>query len=76
MIPDVDVELPARLADWAALHGIPRPCVDAALDYRRDHANDLDFDRMKALVLLAQGEFEAGCALGYADRSDENGEPI
>jgi len=64
MIPDSDVELPARLADWGTLYGIPRPCVEAALDYRRDHANDLDFDRMKALVLLAQGEYEAGQVLG------------
>jgi len=76
MIPDSDVELPARLADWAALHGVPHICIEAALEYRRHCAPNLDLEQLKSLSLLAAEQREDGVTLGYADRRDENGEAI
>ena len=76
MIPDSDVELPARLADWAALHGVPHICIEAALEYRQHCAPNLDLEQLKSLSLLAAEQREDGVTLGYADRRDENGEAI
>ena len=76
MIPDVDVELPARLADWASLHGVPHICTEAALEYRQHCAPNLDLEQLKSLSLLAAEQREDGVTLGYADRHAENGEAI
>ena len=74
MIPDSDVELPARLADWAALYGIPQVCVQAALEYRQHCAPELDLDQLKSLAMLAGQQREDGLVLGYADKENERGE--
>jgi len=76
MIPDSDVELPARLADWGVLHGVPHICIEAALEYRQHCAPNLDLEQLKSLSLLAAEQREDGVTLGYADRRDENGEAI
>jgi len=60
MIPDSDVELPARLADWAALYGISPVCVQAALEYRQHCAPGLDFEQLKKLAMLAGQQREDG----------------
>jgi len=71
MIPDVDMELPARLSDWAALYGIPQVCVQAALEYRQHCAPELDLDQLKTLTMLAGQQREDGLVLGYADKEGE-----
>ena len=64
MIPDSDVELPARLADWGTLHGVPHICTEAALEYRRHCAPNLDVDQLKALAMLAHQMYEDGKSIG------------
>jgi len=60
LIPDEDIELPARLADWGTLHGVPHICVQAALEYRKHCAPDLDFYQLKCLSLLVAEQREDG----------------
>ena len=57
-IPDEDVVLPARLADWGELNGIPHVCVEAALRYRRSHAGTWTFVDMQALAVVAWAQYE------------------
>ena len=64
MIPDSDVELPARLADWATLHGVPHICIEAALEYRQHCAPNLNVDQLKALAMLAHQMYEDGKSIG------------
>ena len=80
MIPDSDVELPARLAGWGTLHGVPHICTEAALEYRRHCAPNLDVDQLKALAMLAHQMYEDGKSIGPVcehcgqDVGDENNE--
>ena len=71
LIPDSDMELPARLSDWAALYGIPQVCVQAVLEYRQHCAPELDLDQLKTLAMLAGQQREDGLVLGYADKEEE-----
>jgi len=64
MIPDSDVELPARLADWATFYGISPVCVQAALEYRQHCAPELDLDQLKTLAMLAHQMYEDGKSIG------------
>ena len=64
MIPDSDVELPARLADWGVLYGVHHICIEAALEYRQHCAPNLDVDQLKALAMLAHQMYEDGKGLG------------
>ena len=73
-IPDEDVNLPARLSDWAQLHGIEYVAVEAALEYRKHVAPELGFEQLKALAMLAGQMHADGMALGYADAECEKGE--
>ena len=80
MIPDSDVELPARLSDWAALYGVPHICIEAALEYRQHCAPNLDEYQLKSLVMLAHQMYEDGKSIGQVcehcgqDVGDENNE--
>jgi len=80
MIPDSDVELPARLADWGVLHGVPHICIEAALEYRRHCAPNLDVDQLKVLAMLAHQMYEDNKSIGPLcehcgqDVGDENNE--
>jgi len=76
MIPDSDVELPARLADWGTLHGVPHICIEAALEYRQHCVPNLDLGHLKALAMLAHQMYEDGKALGQVcERCGQDIEP-
>jgi hypothetical protein len=64
LIPDKDVEIPAQMSDWGTMHGVPQVCTQAALEYRKFMAPDLNLGQMKALAMLAHQMYEDGKSVG------------
>lgn len=62
-----EVDVPARVRDWATMHGIPEHTAGVALSFRHDHAPFLIFEQMRELTGLLWAEFDKGYTLGYYD---------